>query len=162
MIYIQLSVWCPNLQYLSFSACSFLDYASLHRYRGGGGASIIYTFSGLCLLSQVQRRGGGSIIYTLYILCLENCLSMRIVKVLTQSSKLNQVTFHLVFFSLQYFAIFKTFYLRLEITVVQFLIKLQQTYICMIAVAGKMVEPNWLRLFEETQGYPGGNTARRQ
>ena len=141
MIYIQLSVWCPNLQYLSFSACSFLDYASLHRYRGGGG---------------------GSIIYTLYILCLENCLSMRIVKVLTQSSKLNQVTFYLVFFSHQYFAIFKTFYLRLEITVVQFLIKLQQTYICMFAVAGKMVEPNWLRLFEETQGYPGGNTARRQ
>ncbi|XP_023344715.1 uncharacterized protein LOC111713950 isoform X2 [Eurytemora carolleeae] len=28
---VQLSVWCPNLQYLSFSACSFLDYASLHR-----------------------------------------------------------------------------------------------------------------------------------
>ena len=34
--------------------------------------------------------------------------------------------------------------------------------ICMFAVAGKMAEPNWLRFFEETQGYHGGNTARRE
>ena len=27
----------------------------------------------------------------------------------------------------------------------------------MLAIAGKKVGPNWLKLFEETYGYPGGN-----